>query len=478
MVEIKKKWLLIVILFVFTILSFKTYEQYVNIKKVNTQVIFQKAVVISTFIDSYINVYEKTFQENHIPFNDTTIKLFPTQNIKKISESFSTQFNQNILIKLVSDRPRNKENLANSFEMDMIKYFRDNPNQKIVFKEKNDEYFYFRPLIVTKSCLKCHGKKELAPLSIQKKYSTAYNYKVGQIRGILDIEIKEQMNFKTLYKDIIINTIIAIIVFIIATIILYKLVTQIKQEVDKNQKTQEMMFSQSRMAQMGEMISMIAHQWRQPLSAISSRSLDLDIKIEMEYFDFTTPQGRDEAQKYFTTSLKGIDELVQNLTTTIDDFRNFYKPNKKAIQISLDKVVQEAMKIIKTSLENDNIKIVYLYKNIEIVEVYDRELMQVVLNILKNAQDNFKIKNIKDKVLTISISQKKLSICDNGGGIDAKILEHIFDPYFSTKSEKNGTGLGLYMSKIIVRDHHKGKLEAKNMNGGICFIIDLNGGGN
>ena len=101
---------------------------------------------------------------------------------------------------------------------------------------------------------------------------------------------------------------------------------------------------------------------------------------------------------------------MQNLTTTIDDFRNFYKPNKKAIQISLDKVVQEAMKIIKTSLENDNIKIVYLYENIEIVEVYDRELMQVVLNILKNAQDNFKIKNIKDKVLTISISQKKLSI--------------------------------------------------------------------
>ncbi|MEA2099581.1 MAG: HAMP domain-containing sensor histidine kinase [Campylobacterota bacterium] len=101
-------------------------------------------------------------------------------------------------------------------------------------------------------------------------------------------------------------------------------------------------------------------------------------------------------------------------------------------------------------------------------------MMQVILNILKNAQDNFKEKRIKNPQIRIITDRDRISIYDNGGGIPIDIKEKIFDPYFSTKDEKNGTGLGLYMSKIIVEEHHNGDIYAENIDGGVCFIIELN----
>ena len=100
-------------------------------------------------------------------------------------------------------------------------------------------------------------------------------------------------------------------------------------------------------------------------------------------------------------------------------------------------------------------------------------MMQVIINILKNAQDNFKEKEIKNPYIKISTEHRSIRICDNGGGIPKPILNKIFDPYFSTKNEKNGTGLGLYMSKIIVEDHHKGNLHVSNTKDGVCFKIEF-----
>jgi len=99
--------------------------------------------------------------------------------------------------------------------------------------------------------------------------------------------------------------------------------------------------------------------------------------------------------------------------------------------------------------------------------------MQVLLNILKNAQDNFKERGVQNPRITIDVQERVCSICDNGGGVSEDIMERIFEPYFSTKDEKNGTGLGLYMSKTIVEEHHKGRLEVENRDDGVCFIIEL-----
>ena len=248
---------------------------------------------------------------------------------------------------------------------------------------------------------------------------------------------------------------------------------KVNTEVEKNRLKDQQLLQQSRLAQMGEMISMIAHQWRQPLSAISATSNNLKIKLELKLFDLETQEGIEEAQEYFLTRLGNIDGYVKNLSTTIDDFRDFYKPNKMSTISTLESVIEKSLKIVSSSLINDNITVVKDFQYNQEIRIYDSELMQVVLNLLKNAQDNFKEKRVNNGVITITTKDKTLAICDNGGGIKEDIIENIFDPYFSTKDEKNGTGIGLYMSKMIVENHHKGTLEVHNTQDGACFTISL-----
>ena len=238
-------------------------------------------------------------------------------------------------------------------------------------------------------------------------------------------------------------------------------------------KQEEQLIQQTRLAQMGEMISMIAHQWRQPLGAISATSINLQLKLELEEFDLEKEQERETFLNYLNKSLGNVDGFVESLTTTIDDFRNFYKPNKQAVKIKLEELISKSLSIINSSLINDNIKILQDFNPKEEIELYDSEMMQVILNILKNAQDNFKEKDIKEPYIKITTKNKTISISDNAGGISEDIIGKIFDPYFSTKDEKNGTGLGLYMSKIIIEEHHKGKLLVSNRDGGACFKIEL-----
>ncbi|MEN8304282.1 MAG: PAS domain S-box protein [Campylobacterota bacterium] len=247
------------------------------------------------------------------------------------------------------------------------------------------------------------------------------------------------------------------------------------QNIEEKEKIvrEQQMLQQSRLAQMGEMISMIAHQWRQPLSAISTTSVNLKLKIEMEAFDLSSKAGALECNNYFLERLDRIDDYVETLTTTIDDFRNFYKQDKKRVVTSFETVVSKSLSVIEASLLSDDIEIIKEYNSDKEIELYDSEVMQVVLNIIKNAQDNFKEREIENPYIKIIIEDKTLSICDNGGGVPKEILPKIFDPYFSTKDEKNGTGLGLYMSKTIIEDHHNGKLLANNIEGGICFKVEL-----
>ena len=248
-------------------------------------------------------------------------------------------------------------------------------------------------------------------------------------------------------------------------------------DITEQKNLQEQFLLQSRMAQMGEMISMIAHQWRQPLGTIASTSIDLNMKLELNLFETESAKGREEQEKYFLKSLKQIDAMVQNLTTTIDDFRNFYKVDKSRTTELVDVSLKKAYHIIESSLKANNIEVTEKFFSKRELLVYTNELMQVVLNILQNANDNFISKEIQNPKITIKTFDTNNSviveICDNGGGIDEEVIKKIFDPYFSTKHEKNGTGLGLYMSNTIITEHHNGTLSAKNIDGGVCFIFEL-----
>jgi len=246
---------------------------------------------------------------------------------------------------------------------------------------------------------------------------------------------------------------------------------RVKEEIEKNKLQEEQLFQHSRLAQMGEMISMIAHQWRQPLGAIASTTVNLQTKIELESFDLNTEEGQIDSNEYFMQRLENINNYVFNLTTTIDDFRNFYKPNKQSVKIHFKDLISKSLNIIRASLNNDNIKLIEIYNDKNPIEIFDSEMMQVILNLLKNAQDNFNEKQIANPYIKITTQDLTLSICDNGRGIPEHILDNIFDPYFSTKNEKNGTGLGLYMSKIIIEEHHKASLHVNNTDDGVCFTI-------
>jgi len=252
---------------------------------------------------------------------------------------------------------------------------------------------------------------------------------------------------------------------------------KIAEEIEKNKKQAAFLVEQSRLAQMGELLSMIAHQWRQPLGAIAAITSNLYLKTHLDQYDLKDDKHREEFKHYFLNRLEEIATFVKTLTTTINDFKDFYKPDKEKKSVCIKDPITKALAIIKDSLITSEIEVVEEYVCELNIQIHSNEIMQVILNILKNSQDNFIIKKVDNPIINIKITEKEdsisVAICDNGGGISEDILPNIFDPYFSTKDEKNGTGLGLYMSKIIIEDHHKGTLLVKNTQEGVCFTIDL-----
>lgn len=252
---------------------------------------------------------------------------------------------------------------------------------------------------------------------------------------------------------------------------------KLQSEIKKNKEKHQLMMSQSRFASMGEMISMIAHQWRQPLASIGTASFNLKYKLQTNKYDLDTKDGQKEQASFFTNKLDEIEHYVQNLTTTIDDFRNFYKTDKTKVYTTINEPIDGALKVIQKSLKTNNISIYIQKESKNKINIYENEIMHVILNILKNSQDNFLEK--KQDIMEIHISTKDLTnyneiiVSDNGGGILGEIIDKIFEPYFSTKKEKNGTGIGLYMSKIIIEKHHKGTIDAINTEDGVSFKITI-----
>jgi len=245
---------------------------------------------------------------------------------------------------------------------------------------------------------------------------------------------------------------------------------KVQIEVEKNREKENQLLAQSRLVQMGEMLSMIAHQWRQPLAAISATSATLELKAGMDRLSNTDVQNK----------AHNISNYAQHLSKTIDDFRDFFKPNRSKEEASFDIIATDVLSIIHNLLKNKSITVVTDFQDHTKMQTYSNELKQVVLNLIKNAEDVLLEREISNPEIIICTLKENdsivLTVEDNGGGIDKTIIEKIFDPYFSTKKNKDGTGLGLYMSKIIVEDHCEGKLSVSDGQNGAVFKISLKGG--
>ena len=168
-----------------------------------------------------------------VKIDDKTINLLPVKTITEISERFASRVQEDIVIRTVSDRPRNSKNMANTFELEMIEYFKKNPKETHSFIQKEHEYYYTKPIYIKEACLKCHGKREEAIASIREKYDKAYDYKLGELRGLLNIKIKEQGFFDLLYSDFIENLIATIFFYIIFLLIIFALIKKMRAEEQK-----------------------------------------------------------------------------------------------------------------------------------------------------------------------------------------------------------------------------------------------------
>ncbi|RXK05992.1 sensor histidine kinase [Halarcobacter bivalviorum] len=253
---------------------------------------------------------------------------------------------------------------------------------------------------------------------------------------------------------------------------------KIKEEVLKNREKDQLMLHQSKLAQMGEMISMIAHQWRQPLATINSVVTDIKLKILLNKFNLEIKKEQEEFKNFLKENFENIEDLINVLSTTIDDFRNFYKPAKNKKETSVKTLCQKALGIVSHELRSKEIKVIEKYDSNDKYTLYENELIQVLLNILKNSIDNFEVMEVKNKKIRITTvstdNYLRIIITDNGGGIKDSIKEKVFEPYFSTKEHRNGTGLGLYMSKIIIEQYQQSSLYFENTNDGVSFTIELN----
>ncbi len=239
------------------------------------------------------------------------------------------------------------------------------------------------------------------------------------------------------------------------------------EETRKRVEKEKMLIQQSKMAMMGEMIGAIAHQWRQPLNALAIYIQDVHMAYD---YNELTQEYIDEFQ---TSSMS----IVQKMSKTIDDFRNFFKPIKEKTKFSLKVAVDGTLSIMGPQLKNHNINVNLALNEEQQTYGFQNELEQTILIILSNAQDVLLENNIKNPMINISIvkEEKKviIKIQDNGGGVPLEIIDRIFEPYFTTKEQGKGTGIGLYMAKEIIERQMGGKISVENVDGGALFSIEL-----
>jgi signal transduction histidine kinase len=245
-----------------------------------------------------------------------------------------------------------------------------------------------------------------------------------------------------------------------------KLASKLSNEVLKSKIKDKELLAKAKQAQMGEMISVIAHQWKQPLASIYALASTESTHIEDNVYNKAS----------ITESIEYIQSRIGFLTNTIDDFRNFFNPDKGQDNFLFSKVVAMAQEILSTQLMTHNITLQSDIEEIEIVS-YKNELVHVMLNMINNSKDAIVSSKVDKGVINISTKKENnnliVEVSDNGGGIDDRLISKLFEPYYSTKENAYGTGLGLYLSKRIIEEKCSGKLDAKNTQNGAIFRIEL-----
>ncbi len=241
---------------------------------------------------------------------------------------------------------------------------------------------------------------------------------------------------------------------------------EIREEAQLRQEQEYLIMQQAKLASMGEMIGYIAHQWRQPLAQLGGIFMNLDSAYAFNQLD----------EDYLQSKIINGNDTIKYMSQTIDDFRLFFTPNESVERFDVVVILQQTLNIVSAGLNYYHIEVKIDAKpGSFFAHASASEFAQVVLNLLINAKDILSERVGVERYIDVSVSKEKdnivLSFCDNGGGIDSSVMSDIFEPYVSTKHEKNGTGMGLYMSRRIIEQRMMGSICAVNETQGACFIL-------
>ena len=398
----------------------------------------------------------KRFSNSQYNKNDNYLVILDIHNTKGGDDFATVLLNSNsphLVGKKVSDQ--DKDVKGNKFRNDFL---------NLVMKEGEgySKYWYKKPSTQTPAM-------KISYFLFQKDWnwiiaSGFYYEDLEKQIAIMKESIVSHTN-ETIHKTLVWVALFSLLAIVIAALVSFRIDNTIKKYTnaiidyeDNKRKQEQLLIQQSKMAAMGEMLGNIAHQWRQPLSAISTASTGAKLQKEMDCL----------SDQQLNSALDAINNSAQYLSKTIDDFRGFFNPNNyKLNEFNILDILTKALKLVDAQFTAKDIEIIKDIENYKLLTI-ENELIQVLINILNNAKDVLITKEKENRLIFINIYQKDnisyIEIKDNAGGIKEEIINRVFEPYFTTKHQSKGTGIGLYMSHEIVTKHLNGKISVCNEN--------------
>ena len=335
---------------------------------------------------------------------------------------------------------------------DFFKYLNDKKTKLSIIELSSNDEFKQMASIINENVLYISKNIEQNEALIKNATKILENIKIGNLGTRLSEDTNDTAlnELKNMINDVIEN-----------------LEDKIKNEIDQRLAQEQILIQQSKLAAMGEMIGNIAHQWRQPLAQISAIHMNMKVTYDFNKFD----------EVYLNEKIKEANKLTSYMSQTINDFQNFFIPQKEKEIFSIEKACKDAYNIIDSSLKYHNIEINFNIKEDTNILGYKNEFSQVILNILSNAKDILIERKIENPKIDIEVKNGDnysiIKIHDNAGGVKDDILDKIFDPYFTTRHKTQGTGIGLYMAKNIIERNMSGFINVKNIGNGALFTIKV-----
>src|SRR5574344_120393 len=335
---------------------------------------------------------------------------------------------------------------------DFFKYLNNKKTKLSIIELSSNDEFKQMASIINENVLYISKNIEQNEALIKNATKILENIKIGNLGTRLSEDTNDTAlnELKNMINDVIEN-----------------LESRIKNEIDQRLAQEQILIQQSKLAAMGEMIGNIAHQWRQPLAQISAIHMNMKVTYDFNKFD----------EVYLNEKIKEANKLTSYMSQTINDFQNFFIPQKEKEIFSIEKACRDAYNIIDSSLKYHNIEINFNIKEDTNILEYKNEFSQVILNILSNAKDILIERKIENPKIDIEVKNGDnysiIKIHDNAGGVKDDILDKIFDPYFTTRHKTQGTGIGLYMAKNIIERNMSGFINVKNIGNGALFTIKV-----